>query len=195
MVTERRILHHGTPSAHRIEEVPEMWLDVVEIRTGEGERFPHRALGKPGIILSVPLLEVLIAQRARKTVRVIARRFIQAALRREGDGAAADLENALRALESVRLRRLGAEVEAHVHGEVTVVVENGVDVGEGSPVLPTSGGSHAHLLPRHLVHAGHEQHATYEMDEEIARHAGAVLLPRAPTREHQRIEWALRHGA
>src|SRR2546426_7926967 len=57
--------------SHRLEERPQMWPDVVEVRSAERDRLRHRGrLTQLRIVLLMPLLEIRLPHRDRKSTRL-----------------------------------------------------------------------------------------------------------------------------
>ncbi len=66
VVAEDDVLHHRLPRAHRLEEIPEMRLQIVVVVAVEGDGLRCRFLARLGIVFLVPLFEVRFAQAAGK---------------------------------------------------------------------------------------------------------------------------------
>src|SRR6266576_2526442 len=102
---------------------------------------------------------------------------IAAALRAHGELRSGQLEHTLGSMKAIRLGQLGAEIEPHRNGQVSIVEVRQLDIRHVPPVFPAANPADGQRLPGRLVDAQHEQQAADEMDEQVARHPGAVLLP------------------
>src|SRR3989449_11742340 len=84
VVTEHRVLDHRLPGAHGLEVRPEVWPDVVEVRSAERNGLAHRRrLTQLRIVLLMPFLEIGFPHRVRVAAGVVAGVVVLAALRRE----------------------------------------------------------------------------------------------------------------
>ena len=195
MVAEHHVLGHRLPRAHRLEERPQVRPHVVEIGPAERNRLPHRhLLAHLRIVLLVPLGEVRLAQRPGVAACVIAGVLILAGLWRESQAGPGHLEQALRALDAIRLRHFRSQIQPHVHGQPVVVVDDGLHVGHVAAVLPAPDAAHRARLLGRGIDPHHVHHPADQVHQQVAGHAGAVLLPAAPPREDERIERALGDG-
>src|ERR1700682_3921631 len=71
VVTEHDVLDNGPASSHRVEEIREMWGDVVEVWPAEClRRLRHCLSGEPGVVLLVPSFQVCLTHGARAAARV-----------------------------------------------------------------------------------------------------------------------------
>src|SRR5207248_8521616 len=120
-------------------------------RLREGNR-----LARLGVVLPVPLLLVRVAQGAWVAARVIARLRILPLLRREGQRTARDLEDPLRSLDAVQLRRRGPQIRPHIDREIAVVEDGRVHVRHVAAILPAADAADGRRLPRRRVAAAHE---------------------------------------
>src|SRR5258708_5608358 len=160
---------------------------VAFIRVG----FDQRLLANFWVVLSVPLLYVSFAHRARVAVHVVAGRFVFSRLRSEGHAEFGDFESAFRTLEAVGFRGFAPAVQPQVDRIFPVFKKSGMDVRHIAAIGPAQNAADGHNARRRLVPAEHEVHAANQMDEKISRETGAVFLPAAPTGEDFCIECAL----
>src|SRR3989454_12852382 len=102
--------------SHRLEERPQMWPDVVEVSSAEGDRLRNRGrLPQLRIVLLMPLLEIRLPHRMGVAARVVAGVVVLAGLWRQAQRRSGHVQNALRSLDAVRLGHLGAQIQPHVH--------------------------------------------------------------------------------
>src|SRR5258706_10532801 len=97
-------------------------------------------------MLFVPFVDVVFAHGTGKTGRVIAGTFIFAGLRIVRQRELSDFENALGAAEAINFRRLGAKIQAEINGDLAVLEQSGVNVGDVAALFPAenaAAGEHA----------------------------------------------------
>src|ERR1700682_2069255 len=124
---------------------------------------PFESWFLPGgrIVLLVPLLEIGFTQLARKTYRVVAPTGVFASLRRISNRVFSHFQVALRAMETINLRRLATEIQAEIHGNLAVLKKRGMHVGHVSTVVETQNSAHGHDALWRLINSDHVLHAAY----------------------------------
>ena len=130
-----------------------------------------------------------------KARSVIAGPGIHARLRSVSQAVLGQFQNAFRALKAIHLGSLRSQAEPHVDRNLAVLEQRAVHVRHVPAVFPAQDASHRHRLPGRLVDAQHVLHSAHQVDQQIARHAGAVFLPATPARKDQGIEVPLGHGS
>src|SRR2546426_632641 len=194
IVAEHDVLRHRFPGTHGVKVGGEMRGLFVEVGPANRNGFLHALLPRLRVMLLMPLLLVRLAQRPRVAAGIVARPVVLAGLRREMNLRAGHLHQSLGAVEAVGLGRLCSELEPHRHGQVAVVIDHDVHVGHVAAVFPAADAADGCRLRRRLIHSRHEQHAADQVNQQIARQAGAVLFPAAPAREDLGIEGPFRDG-
>src|SRR5664280_686603 len=122
-MSKERVFDDRFTRSHRLEEVPQMRLNVVVVGHFEGDGFGRWLLAEPRLVLRFPLLFVGVAHSVWEAAVVIAGAGVDAGLRGETQAELGHLENALRTLEAIDLGHLSAEAETHVDGDFAVLVE------------------------------------------------------------------------
>src|SRR2546425_50687 len=192
MVAEHDVLRHRFPGPHGVKVGGEMRGLFVDVGPANRNGFLHALLPRLRVMLLMPLLLVGLAQRPRVAAGIVAWPVVLAGLWREMNLRARHLHQALGAVEAVGLRRLCSEIEPHRHGQVAVVIDHDVHVGHVAAVFPAADAADRCRLRRRLIHSRHEQHPADQVNQQIARQAGAVLFPAAPAREDLGIEGPFR---
>src|SRR2546421_1182604 len=193
VVSKHRILHHRLPAMHCLEEVPQMRFDVVPGDASVRNSLESCFLSRNCIVLLMPLLEILFAHGLRKTVSVVTWRCIHSRLRNVRQRELGQLQNSLRPLEPINLRSLRTQIETHIHRHFAILKESCVNVRHIAAIFPAQNSAHGHDTFRGLINADNILHAAYQVDQKIARHPGAILLPTTPAGKNLGIEWPFRH--
>src|SRR5882757_3387639 len=199
VVAEDYIFDIGLAGAHGLEVGPHVRLLLVPRDAAERQTLQSGFFGGLGIVLFVPFVDVLFAHGTGETGRVIAGTFIFAGLRIVRERELSDFKNSLGAAEAINFRRLGAEIQAEINGDLAVLEQRGVNIGHVAAIFPAENAAAGeHALGR-LVQAEHEHHAADQVNEEVARDSSAVFFPAAPAREifwrHIRIPRLVRRAA
>src|SRR5438309_7426668 len=193
MIAEHRILDHRLSRPHRLEEPPQVRLQLIVRNTAIGRSSVQQLLAWWRIMFRVPLLQVLLPHCSRKRLsRVVAGRSVDAWLRNMRDGAFAHLDVPLRPLEAHDLRTLRPQVEPCVNRYIAIFEQGRMYIGHVPAVFPAQNAAHRHGPLRWLIQVQREHDPADHVHQQIARNPGAVLLPAAPAREKQRIERAFR---
>src|ERR1700745_3358483 len=107
MIDEHGTLDHRLSRPHRLEEPPQVRLQLIVRNTAIGRSSLERLLARCRIMFRVPLLQVLLPHCSLKRLRrVVAGRSFDAWLSNMRDGAFTHLDLPLRPLEAHDLRTL-----------------------------------------------------------------------------------------
>src|SRR5262245_50213903 len=122
-------------------------------------------------MLFVPALGIGIAQSLGETSGIPARSVVLACLRGEGKLVRVNVQHSLRAHESVTLGNVGAEVETHDDGKVSVLEDRVVNIRHVAAVLPAKDAAHRHGALGWLVQTQYVECAAHKMHQQIASDA------------------------
>src|SRR5882672_1671654 len=128
----------------------------------------------------MPLVEVDRSQAARKRGSVVARTKINTRLWSVTNAKLAEFNDALRSHKTSDLGGFRPQAQAHVHRNIGVFEEHGMDVGSVAPILPAVYAAEGRHAFGNFVDAEDALHAADEVHEQITGDAGAVFLPAAP---------------
>src|SRR5208282_1767944 len=131
----------------------------------------------------------------RETVGVITGGRILSRLRIVGDCELRHFQDSLGTLEMVNLRRLATQVQAEIHRDLAILIQDGLYVGHVASIVEAENGAEGHDARGRLVPTEHIIHSANEVHQKISGNTGAVFLPAAPTGKEFAIERTLRDSA
>src|SRR5271157_5980375 len=146
-------------------------------------------------MLLVPLLEIGFAQIVRETAGVVTGRRVPSRLRIVGDGELRHFQDSLGTLETVNLRRLATQVQAEIHRDLAILIQDGLYVGHVAYIVEAENGAEGHNPRGRLVPTEHIVHSADEVHQKITRNTSAIFLPAAPTGKEFAVEGAFRDSA
>src|SRR5260370_1680209 len=111
VVAEDDVFDVGFARAHGVEVGPHVRFLFVPGNAVEGHALQAGFVRRFGVMLFVPLVDVLLAHNAWKTGNVVSGRFVLAGLWVVSERVFADFENSLGAVEAIYFGRLGAAVQ------------------------------------------------------------------------------------
>src|SRR5258706_3330698 len=140
----------------------------------------------------MPWLKIEGPQAARKGGNKVAGTKINTRLRRVTNAKFTEFDDPFRSHKTSDLGGFRPQAQAHVHRNIGVFEEHGMDVGSIAPVLPAVYAAEGRHAFGNFVDAEDALHAADEVHEQITGDAGAVFLPAAPTRTQQLVERPIR---
>src|SRR6266849_914848 len=156
-----------------------MWFELARGNRSVAKALRSRLFARRRIMLLMPFLEIFLSQFLGKALGVIARRVVLASLRKIVDRVARHLEDSLRTHKTITLMGFRAEVQPYVHRMRAIVEQRGVNIRHVAPFFPAQNASRCQSALWRFVQAEHEEHAADQVNHQVTRDAGTVLLPAA----------------